>query len=143
MSKCRPDCCSSKSSDDGILTVIGLIALVAVVYGIVKAIMHVIKVVLHYLIIVGEITGITAACAAVIALFVVTTIKVIRWRRTRNAEITGYISTGTEMLPILATGETGKPLDPGRLFAEAIAADGMELEFINEILNIAMERNDQ
>ena len=52
------------------------------------------------------------------------------------------IFAGTEILPVLTSGETGKALDPGQLFADAIAND-MNPEFINEILNTVMEGNDQ
>jgi hypothetical protein len=138
MSKCRPDCCPSTSSSDGIAPVFGLIVLALALYGILRAIWHtVIEIIL--------ITAITLGSILAAVVLVTAAVHAARWSSTRRTAMARPkpISFDPASPLVIAASGPGKPAqDPAELFAEAIAND-MDPRFVERILNAALERHDR
>jgi hypothetical protein len=138
MSKCRPDCCPSTSSSDGIAPVFGLIVLVLAIYGIIRAIWHIVIEII-------EITAITLGSILVAVVLVAAVVYVARWQDARRKTIAPRKVTSLDPAspPVIAASGPGKPTqDPAELFAEAVAND-MDPRFVERILKAAMESPDR
>ena len=138
MSKCKPSCCSSTSSSDGITAVFGLIVVALALYGIIRAIWHIVVEII-------QITAITLGSILAAVVLIVVAVHVTRRYYTRRATVARPQLTSLDPAssPIIVSSGPGKPAqDTAELFAEAIAND-MDPRFVERILNAALERHDR
>jgi hypothetical protein len=143
MSKCRPDCCSGSNGEGSAAAIIGIIVLVAAVYGIIRAIVHAAEAIMHTVIEVVEITAVTAASIAVVVLAAVITVRIVRFRRRQQR--TGLKVISIDLADSPAThiqASENSNLNAAEMFAEAVASPDMDPRFIEKILRNALERSE-